>query len=100
MSHGRGKFYMTHTFATYNRTRNLHTTLLANNPLVADTTILATVTLKVFIWTENLFIKKTVTFTSLCSVIDSLWFRHFAKRPLFDTFRRSQVDGKGVKIIW
>ena len=85
------KINVTHAFTSYYSAGDFYSTLLTNNSLVTNTTVLLTSTFVVFDWPKNSFIKKPVLFRSLSTVVNSFWLGHFAMGPIEDCLWWSQA---------
>ena len=78
---GRGQLDVTHALAAHLTARNLDTTFVTNDALVADTLVLAAVALKVLLRAEDLLAEESVLFRLECAVVDGFGFCYFPVRP-------------------
>jgi hypothetical protein len=91
---------MTHAFTANNGTRHFHPALLADNPLIANASVLPAITLIVAVWPENALVKEAVLFASLGTIVDRFRLRYLAEGPFFDVIRRRELDEHAVKIVY
>jgi hypothetical protein len=91
---------MTHAVTTNDGASDLHTTLLADDALVANTAIFTTVTFVVTIWTEDALVEQATLFGALCAVVDGFRLGHFAVRPFEDLVRRCKREADDIELYW
>ena len=72
MGHRNNQLNMSHAFAPDLFLRNFHPAAVADNSLVADTFVLATMALPVFHRTKDAFAKQPIAFRFVSPVIDGL----------------------------
>ncbi len=73
-----GQLYVAHPFTAYFRSRNFNTAAVANNALVADFLVLATVAFPVLGRAENALAKQAVFFRPQRAVVNRFRFGHFS----------------------
>src|SRR3989344_6610847 len=99
MRNNSSKFNVPHSFPADNRPSYLHSTFFTNNSFITDTSIFSTVTLIVFVWTKNFLVKKTILFTTLCTIVNRFWFCYLSKRPLLNPFWGSNFQRYGFEVV-
>src|ERR1035437_9412963 len=90
------EFDVTHAFATNNRTCDLDAALVADDALIANTFVFATVALVVLFRTEDLFVEEAVLFRTLGAVVDGFRLGYFARRPSENLLWRSERKAQSV----
>src|SRR5215813_3935025 len=90
---------MAHPLTTDGGARYFDTAFVANDTLIADVLILATIALPIFRWPEDRLAKQPVFFGPQTTIVDSFRLGDFPVRPGLDLIGRSQTDTQRAKIF-
>jgi hypothetical protein len=93
------KVDMSHTFATDNAPRHLHSTLLTYHSGVAHSFILAAETLEVLRRSEDTFTEETIRLRTLRAVVNGLWLGDLSARPSEDVFGGGNRKRHGIEAV-
>src|SRR3989344_5664596 len=94
------KLDVPHALAPNDCARYFNPALVADDPFIADTAVLAAVTLPILSRPEYPFIEKTVALGAYGAVVDSFWLGNFAVRPRQNPVRRGQFQTYAFKISY
>src|SRR3989344_1582694 len=96
MGDGCHELDVAHALTTHDGARNLNTAFVADDALVADTLVLAAVTLVVLLGAEDLLVEEPVLLGALGAVVDGLGLGHFAVAPRKDALGGREPEGERV----
>ncbi len=78
---GRSKLDVAHSIAPDLRSRHFDAAFIANHAFIAYTLVFSTITLPILLWAKYFLTEKTIALWLERSIVDRLWFSHFAVRP-------------------
>ncbi len=87
MSHGDNELYVAHSLATHFLLRHLHTAMIADYTLVADTLVFPAMAFVVLDRTEDLLAEESVALRLIGAVVDGLGLQHFSATLGLDFLR-------------
>src|SRR5439155_1290791 len=97
--HRRRQVDVTHALAPDLLSRDLDAAALADDPLVADTLVLAAIAFPVLRGTEDPLAEETITLGLERPVVDRLRLRHLAGGPVANLLAGRKPDANGVEFI-